>query len=86
MPERFLGDSHFSIFVDDCTRKVWAYSTKSKDEGLEVFAQWLAEAENRFRYKLKTLRLDNAREYTSKDFANPYTPMQNGVAEPYNKE
>ena len=47
MPERSLGGSRYFItFVDDCTRKVWAYSLRSKDEALTVFSRWLAEVEN----------------------------------------
>mgnify|MGYP000232211528 CR=1 FL=1 len=99
MPERSLGGSRYFItFVDDCTRKVWAYSIKSKDEALEVFTRWIAEVENRSGYRVKTLRSDNGGEYTSKSFKQnlsekgirhqktvPYTPMQNGVAERINR-
>ena len=39
MPKRSLGGSQsFITFIDDCTRKVWAYSIKSKDEALATFA------------------------------------------------
>ena len=95
MPERSLGGSRYFItFVDDCTRKVWAYSIKSKDEALEVFTRWISEVENRSGHRVKTLRSDNGGEYTSRAFKQylsgkgirhqktvPYTPMQNGVAE-----
>ena len=99
MPERSLGGSRYFItFVDDCTRKVWAYSLRSKDEALTVFSRWLAEVENRTGRRVKTLRSDNGGEYTSRAFKQylsekgimhqktvPYTPMQNGVAERINR-
>ena len=66
MPEQSLGGSLYIItFVDDCTRKVWAYSIKSKDEALEVFTRWIAEVENRSGYRVKTLISDNGGEYNS---------------------
>ena len=40
MPERSLGGFQYIItLVDDCTRKVWAYSIMFKDKALEVFTQ-----------------------------------------------
>ena len=69
MPERSRGGAQYFItFVDVCTRKVWAYSLKSKDEALETFARWITEAENRSGHKVKTSRSDNGGEYTSKAF------------------
>ena len=99
MPERSLGGSWYLItFLDDCTRKVWAYSLRSKDEALTVFSRWLAEMENRTGQRVKTLRSDNGGEYTSRAFKHylskkgimhqntvPYTPMQNGVAKRINQ-
>ena len=64
IPKRSLGGPRYFItFVDDCTRKVWAYSIKSKDEMLEVFAWWLTEVKNRCDHKVKKLRSDNGGEY-----------------------
>ena len=34
------GSQYFITFVDDCTRKVWAYSLRSKDEALTIFSRW----------------------------------------------
>ena len=69
MHERSLvGSCYFITFVDDCTRKVWAYSIKNKDEAFEVFSRWLTEGENRFGHRVKTLWTDNGGEYTSKAF------------------
>ena len=88
MPEKSIGGSrYFTTFVDDCTH-VWAYLLRSKDEAVEVFSRWLAEAENRPGHRVKTLRSDNRGEYTSRAFKQclsnkgiqhqkivPYTPM-----------
>ena len=69
IPEKSLGGSRYFItFVDDCTRKVWAYSLRSKDEVLAVLSRWLAEVENRIGHRVKTLRSDNRGEYTSQAF------------------
>ena len=99
MLERSQGGSwYFITFVDDCTRKVWAYSLRSKDEALTVFCWWLVEVENRTRQRVKTLRSYNGGEYTSQAFKQyllnkgirhqktvSYTPMQNEVTEPINR-
>ena len=66
MPERSLGGSwYFITFVDECTRKVWVYLLRLKDEALTVFSRWLAEVENRTGQRVKTLWSDKGREYTS---------------------
>ena len=94
MLERSQGGSwYFITFVDDCTRKVWAYSLRSKDEALAVFSRWFAEMENQIGHRVKTLWSNNGGEYTTRAFKQylseigvrhqnivPYTPMQNGVA------
>ena len=60
MPERSLGGSRYFItFADDCTRKVWAYSVRSKDKVLTIFSQWLAEVESRTGQRVKTLQSNN---------------------------
>ena len=65
MPERSLGGSRYFIrFIDDCTRKVWAYLIRLKFEALEVFTRWLVEVENWLGYEVKTLWSDNGGEYT----------------------
>ena len=99
MPERSLGGSwYFITFVDDCTRKVWAYSLRSKDKALTVFSQWLAKVENKTGQRVKTLRSEKRGKYTSQAFKQylsekgiwhqktvPHTPMQNGIAERINR-
>jgi hypothetical protein len=59
---------YFITFIDDATRKVWAYPTRTKDRVLTIFKDWLAMVENQTNQKLKCLRSDNGREYKSDEF------------------
>jgi hypothetical protein len=74
------------------------YLLKSKDEVFNKFQEFKAEIENLMNKKIKTLRIDNGGEYTSKEFIAfcklagirrelivPHNPQQNGVAERKNK-
>ena len=81
-------------FVDNATRRVWAYPLKMKDETFSTFSRGCTEVELQSGRKVKILRSDNGGEYTSVAFTKhrfekgvrhkrpaPYTPMQNGVLE-----
>ena len=49
MPHQSLGGvSYFMTFIDDSTRKVWAYTIRTKDRVFTVFKEWLALVENRW--------------------------------------
>jgi hypothetical protein len=99
MPVRSLGGSlYYVIFIDDYSRKTWLYLLKSKDEVFSKFQEFKAEIENLMNKKIKRLRTDNGREYTSKEFVAfckserirrelivPHNPQQNGVAERKNR-
>jgi transposase InsO family protein len=99
MPHQSLGGaSYFVTFMDDATRKVWAYPTRTKDRVFTIFKDWVAIVENRTDRKLKGLRSDNGGEYKSdefvqfcrdrgirREFTAPYSPEQNGVAERMNR-
>ena len=89
---------YFLTFIDDNSRYVWIYILKSNDKVFEKFVEWKALVENSSGQKLKTLRTDNAGEYTSAaftaylkkegvchEFTVPKTPQQNGVAERMNR-
>jgi transposase InsO family protein len=98
MPHQSLGGaSYFVTFIDDATRKVWAYPTRTKDRVFTIFKDWLAMVENQTDRKLKCLRSDNGGEYKSDQFAQfcrergirreftaPYSPEQNGIAKRMN--
>jgi transposase InsO family protein len=99
MPHQSLGGaSYFVTFIDDATRKVWAYPTRTKDLVFTIFKDWLTMVENQTDRKLKCLRSDNGGEYKSdefvqfcqergirREFTAPYSPEQNGVAERMNR-
>jgi transposase InsO family protein len=96
---RSLGGSlYYVIFIDDYSRKMWLYLLKSKDKVFNKFQEFKAEIENLTNKKIKTLRIDNGGEYTSKEFIAfsksagirreltvPHNPQQNGVAERKNR-
>jgi hypothetical protein len=99
MPVKSLGgSSYYVIFIDDYSRKTWLYLLKTKDEVFNKFQEFKAEIENLTNKKIKTLRTDNGREYTSKEFVAfcksigirreltvPHSPQQNGVVERNNR-
>lgn len=61
-----LSDAHSYItFIDDHSRKVWAYALKTKDQALNYFKLFQAsiESETSTGKKLKCDRLDNGDEY-----------------------
>ena len=81
-------------FIDDSTRYCYIYLLKSKDEALNYFKIYKAEAENQLDLKIKQLRSDRGGEYFSNKFdlfcaehgiiherTPPYSPQSNGVAE-----
>ena len=94
----FGGAKYYVCFVDDYTRKIWAYPMRSKDEVFSKFQEFKHRAENECGRTIKTLRCDNGGEYVSKRFdaflkahgigrqtSTPFTPQQNGVAERCNR-
>ena len=95
---RELGLDGPVTFIDDASRKVWAYPIRKKDMVFDVFKQWVALVETQTGCKLKCLRTDNGGEFMSYAFTTlcdekgirrqlsaPYTPHQNGVAERMNR-
>ena len=93
MPHQSLGGAlYFVSFIDDSTRKVWAYPIRTKDRVFSIFSDWLAMVENQSGRKLKCLRTDNGGEFKSEEFVKffrergirreyttPYSPEQNGI-------
>ena len=53
----------YVTFIDDYSRKTWIYFLKTKSE---LFEEFKALIENHLEIRIKTLRLDNGGEYTSK--------------------
>lgn len=54
-------------FIDDHSRKTSIYLLKSKDELFEKFKEFKAIVENLIERRIKTLRLENNGEYTSRE-------------------
>ena len=84
--------------IDDSTRYCYVYLLKSKDEPLNFFKIYKAEAENQLDRKIKRLRSDRGGEYFSNEFDSfcaehsiihertpPYSPQSNGMAERKNR-
>ena len=90
------GASYFVTFIDDASKKVWAYPMKKKGEVFEIFQNFHVVIGRKTNKLLKCLRRDNGGEYCSnafKDYCNrfgikhqkivPGTPQQNGTIERY---
>jgi len=84
-------------FIDDASRKVWAYFMKNKGEVFEIFENFHVFVGREIKKLLKCLRTYNGGEYFSnsfKDYCNrfgikhekivPGTPQQNGFVERMN--
>ena len=91
------GARYYVTFIEDHSRKVWAYALKSKDRALEKFKHFQASIEREIGRKLKCVRSDNGSEYIgpfkecciiqSIKFTKiePKTPQHNGIAERMNR-
>lgn len=91
------GFKWFLTFTDVCTRFIWTYPLKTKDETFEIFKVWLAEVERESGNQLKLLRTDGGGEFIDGEFRTyltergiqfqlscSNTPQQNGIAERIN--
>jgi transposase InsO family protein len=92
------GKKYFMTLIDDSTRYCYVYLLKSKDETLNFFKNYKAEAENQLDRKIKRLGSDHGGEYFSNEFdlfcaehgiiherTPPYSPQSNGVAKRKNR-
>lgn len=72
------GASYFVTFIDDASRKVWAYPMKRKGEMFEIFQKFYFVLERETNKLLKCLRKINSGEYCSngfKDYCNRFSIM-----------
>jgi transposase InsO family protein len=96
--ESLGGNRYFLTFIDDASRKVWAYFLRTKGQVFNYLQEFHVMVERETDKKLKCLRSDNGGEYTSKEFKTycakyeirhektvPGTPQYNGVAERMNR-
>ena len=84
-------------FTNDCSKIVWAFALKSKDEVLDIFKFFHAYVERGIGRKLKCVRADNGGKYRGPfeqycrshgirlEKTVPKTPQQNGVVERMNR-
>jgi len=91
------GRRYLVTFLDDYTRKLWAFAITRKADVYETFRLWKLQVENETGETIKRFRSDNGGEYMSAEFTAlleesgikrgtsvPYTPEQNGRAERVN--
>ncbi|RVW64630.1 Retrovirus-related Pol polyprotein from transposon TNT 1-94 [Vitis vinifera] len=57
------GALYYVTFIDDHSRKVWAYALKSKDQVLDVFKDFHVMVERQTDKQLKSVIVDNGGEY-----------------------
>lgn len=97
-PTTSTGIRYVLCFIDDHSRKAWAYFLKEKSEAFSYFKEFKKKVETETGKQIKCLRTDRGGEYTSVEFSTfckdhgvrrqlttAYTPQQNGVAERKNR-
>ena len=57
------GALYFVTFLDDCSRKIWAYPLKMKDQVVDIFKEFHVWVERDTSQKMKYIRSDNGGEY-----------------------
>jgi transposase InsO family protein len=86
------GEKYFMLLVDDYTRTTTVFFLRKKSEAFENFKVYKEMVENEIDSKIKCLRSDNGREFTSNEFMYFYkkhgikrklfisrTTQQNGI-------
>ena len=61
----FCGAQYFLGIVDDATTGVWVYLMKEKSEASQVVQDFCAMINTQFETKVKMIRSDDGREFTS---------------------
>ncbi|GJT36814.1 putative ribonuclease H-like domain-containing protein, partial [Tanacetum coccineum] len=96
---RSIDQKYYSLVVtDDFGRFTWTFFLGTKDETFYVLKEFIALIENQLNKKVKGIRCDNGTEFKNaklielcgekgikRDYSNPRTPQQNGVAERKNR-
>ena len=64
MITKILGGAlYFVTFIDDHSKKLWAFILGSKDHVFDVFKEFHTSIEREKRKKLRCIRVDNDGEY-----------------------
>ncbi|SDA01197.1 BZ3500_MvSof-1268-A1-R1_C081g00435 [Microbotryum saponariae] len=77
------GKRYLVTFLDDHSRKLWAYAIDHKSDVFPTFQTWLAEVELETNARLRIFEPTMAGRHSS-SILYPYTPQQNGRAERVN--
>ena len=88
------GAKYFVLFKDDCSGFRHVYFLRHKADLFATFKEYEAMMFTKFNQRIVTVRADNGKEYTDRQFRNylkscgteiefsaPYTPEQNGASE-----
>ena len=62
------GASYFLSLIDDFSRMVWVFVSKSKENVFEKFEAWKTLVETQTSRKVRRLRTNNGLEFCSKKF------------------
>ncbi|GJR50763.1 putative ribonuclease H-like domain-containing protein [Tanacetum coccineum] len=86
------------VITDEYTRFSWVFFMEHKSETYLLLKDFITLVENQFNHKVKCLRCDHGTEFEiskfidfceekgiKRDYSNPRTPQQNGVAERKNR-
>lgn len=94
----FEKNRYFILFIDDYSRMTWVYFMRERSEVFGIFKKFKNLVENQSGTRIKVIRSDRGKEYTSNQFNKfcedegvehqltvGYAPEQNGVSERKNR-
>lgn len=67
-PFTVVGNKYFMMLVDDCTRWTTVFMLKTKDQVVDAFVKFKAEAENCIGQHIKIIRSDRGGEFPAGSF------------------
>nr|GEV80342.1 putative ribonuclease H-like domain-containing protein [Tanacetum cinerariifolium] len=89
---------YYLVITDNYSRFCWVFFLEHKDETYPIFKNFINFVENQLNKKVKAIKCDNGTEFKNahmielceskeikREYSNPRTPQQNGVAERKNK-
>ena len=96
---RSIDHKYFCLVITDAfSRFSWTFFLVTKDQTFQALKEFMALIENQLNKKIKGIRCDNGTEFKNanlielcglkgikRDYSNPRTPQQNGVAERKNR-
>ncbi|CAI5460024.1 unnamed protein product [Closterium sp. Yama58-4] len=92
------GARFLLVMLDDATRMCWTRLLKAKGDAAKAIQEWALEVCDDDKKRIKVIRTDGGGEFVNAelekwmkskgikhDVTTPYTPQQNGAAEPLNR-